>query len=275
MEFDWQSYWEATQDVVANYGLKVLAAIAILIIGKVVIGMITGIIRRALKKTDFDAALSTFLLSLTKIALLTLLFIIILGTLGIQTASFVAVLATAGFAVGFALQGSLSNFASGVMLIIFRPFKAGDYVEAGGTAGVVLDVGIFVTRFKTPDNKLILVPNGQITGGTITNYSAHDTRRVDMVFGIGYGDDIKKAKETLLEIVQSDSRVLKDPAPQVALSELGDSSVNFVVRPWVNTADYWDVFFDTHENVKKVFDERGISIPFPQTDVHLFKENAA
>jgi small conductance mechanosensitive channel len=251
------------------YGLKIVAAIAIFIIGRMVIGLLIRMVRRLLKRSNADETLVKFLLSLTRIALLTFLFIMVLGALGVQTASFIAIIGAAGLAIGFALQGSLSNFASGVMLIIFRPFKAGDYVEAGGTAGVVELIAIFNTTMMTPDNKKVIIPNSKITGDTITNYSANDTRRVDMVFGIGYGDDIKKAKDTLMQIATSDSRVLKDPAPVVAVLELADSSVNFVVRPWVKTADYWNVYFDLTEKVKLTFDQQGISIPFPQTDVHL------
>jgi small conductance mechanosensitive channel len=200
---------------------------------------------------------------------MTFVIVAAIGTLGVQTTSFVAVLGAAGLAVGFALQGSLSNFAAGVMLIVFRPFKAGDYVEAGGTAGSVQEVSIFTTVMKTPDNKKVIIPNSQITGGSITNYSAMETRRVDMVFGIGYGDNIKQAKDTLEQILAADERILKDPAPTIAVSELADSSVNFVVRPWVKTADYWAVYFDLTEKVKLTFDEKGISIPFPQQDVHM------
>jgi small conductance mechanosensitive channel len=202
-----------------------------------------------------------------------MVFVIIaaINTLGVQTTSFIAVIGAAGLAIGFALQGSLANFASGVMLIIFRPFKAGDFVEAGGTSGAVEAIHIFNTVLKTPDNKKVIIPNSKVTGDNIVNYSAKDTRRVDLVFGIGYEDDIRKAKQTLEQIVASDERVLKDPAPTIAVSELGDSSVNFVVRPWVNTADYWSVYFDLTEKVKLTFDDQGISIPFPQTDVHLHK----
>jgi small conductance mechanosensitive channel len=197
-----------------------------------------------------------------------------LGQLGVNTTSFAAIIAAAGLAIGFALQGSLGNFAAGIMLIIFRPFKAGDFVEAGGVAGVVEDVQIFATKIRTGDNKEITVPNGAITGSSIVNYSAKPTRRVDMVFGIGYDDDIKRAKEILEQVVTSDQRVLSDPAPTIAVSELADSSVNFVVRPWVNSGDYWPVLFDITENVKLEFDKQSVSIPFPQTDVHVHQSAA-
>ncbi len=257
------------------YGTKIIAAVAILIIGRLVVGILTGIIRRLMSRGKVDETLTKFVVSLTRIALMTFVFIAAIGALGVETTSFIAIIGAAGLAVGFALQSSLANFASGVMLIIFRPFKAGDFVEAGGTTGSVESIQIFSTVLKTPDNKKIIVPNSNITGGNITNYSAMDTRRVDMVFGIGYGDDIKKAKETLEQIVTADSRVLKDPAPTIAVSELADSSVNFIVRPWVKTADYWGVFFDVTEKVKLTFDELGISIPFPQQDVHMFQETSA
>jgi len=260
---------EKAYEFLMVYGLKIVAAIAIFIIGRIGISVLVRLIGRLLKRSNADETLVKFLISLTRITLLTFLFIMVLGALGVQTASFIVVLGAAGLAVGFALQGSLSNFASGVMLIIFRPFKAGDYVEAGGTSGTVEQIAIFSTIMKTPDNKRVIIPNSKITGDTITNYSAMDTRRIDMVFGIGYGDDIKKAKDILTQLVTADSRVLKDPAPVVAVLELADSSVNFAVRPWVKTADYWDLYFDLTEKVKLTFDQQGISIPFPQTDVHL------
>lgn len=257
------------------YGLQILGSIAIFIIGRIVIGFLIGIFRRVMNKSKMDDTLSKFILSIARMALLLILIIVILDNLGIDTTSFVAILGAAGLAVGFALQGSLANFASGVMIIFFRPFVAGDYVEAGGTAGVVEEITIFNTIMKTPDNKKVIIPNGSITGGNITNYSAKDTRRVDLVFGIGYDDDIKLAKETLEQIVAADERILKDPAPTVAVSELADSSVNFVCRPWVKTADYWAVYFDITEKVKLTFDEKGISIPYPQQDVHMHQVPAS
>ncbi len=255
------------------YGMKIIGALAILILGRIAISIFTGILRKIMKRSNVDQTLTKFVVSLTKIALLTFVIIAALGTLGVQTASFVAIIGAAGLAIGFALQGSLSNFAAGVMLIIFRPFQCGDYVEAGGTSGTVDEIKIFNTVLKTPDHKKVIVPNSSITSNTITNYSAMDTRRVDMVFGIGYDDDIKLAKDTLVQILADEPRVLKDPASTVAVSELGDSSVNFVVRPWVKTSDYWGVFFDITEKVKLTFDQKGISIPFPQRDVHLFQES--
>jgi small conductance mechanosensitive channel len=243
--------------------------VLILVIGWIVARIVTRIMRRLLDRSRVDPTLVSFLTSLTYIGLMAFIVIGALGKLGVQTASFVAVIGAAGLAIGFALQGSLANFAAGVMLILFRPFKAGDYVEAGGVAGSIEEVQMFATVFKTPDNRRIVVPNASITSGSITNYAAHDTRRVDLVFGIGYGDDISLAKQVLQEILQAEERVLKDPEPTIAVSELADSSVNFVVRPWVMTADYWGVYFDLTERVKLAFDARGISIPFPQRDVHM------
>ena len=265
---------ERVQEWALVYGPKVMAALAIFIIGRIMVGIFTGIIRKVMRKGGMDETLVRFLGSLIKFALLAVVVISSLGALGIQTASFVAILGAAGLAVGLALHGSLSNFAAGVLLIIFRPFKAGDYVDAGGSTGTVEDVQIFTTVLKTPDNKQVIIPNSSIMSGTITNFSIKATRRVDMVFGIGYGDDIKKAKNTLEQIIREDSRILTDPAPVVAISELADSSVNFVVRPWVKKEDYWNVLTDMHEKVKLTFDAQNISIPFPQTDVHLFKETA-
>ena len=270
-----EAVWEKVVEIATVYGTKIIGAILILIFGRIAVGIVANAIRRLMVRSEAEPTLTKFLVTLTRIGLLTFIIIAAIATLGIQTASFVAVLGAAGLAIGFALQGSLANFASGVMLIVFRPFKAGDYVEAGGMAGTVEEIHIFNTIMKSPDNRKIIIPNSQVTGGSITNYSAKETRRVDMIFGVGYDDDIKKAKEILEKIVSEDSRVLKDPAPTIAVSELGDSSVNFVCRPWVKTSDYWAVYFDIHEKVKMTFDEKGISIPFPQRDVHLYQEAVA
>ena len=256
------------------YGPKVLGALAIFIIGRIVTGILTGVVRRLMQRSKVDAILVGFVTSLTKVALLTFVVIAALGALGMQTTSIIAVIGAAGLAVGLALQGSLSNFASGVMLVIFRPFKTGDYIEAGGTAGVVKEIRIFNTVMKTPDNKIVIVPNSKITGDNVTNYSANEERRLDLVFGIGYGDDIRKAKQILEQILKDDSRVLAEPEPVVAVLELADSSVNIAVRPWVKTSEYWPLYFDLTERVKLAFDEQGISIPFPQRDVHMHEVTA-
>ncbi len=259
------------EDYAALYGFKLLGAIAILVIGIWLAKLLSKTLGKILNKKEVDATLVKFVTSLVKIALITFVVIAAIGQVGVETASFVAVIGAAGLAIGFALQGSLSNFASGVMLIIFRPIKVGDYIEGGGSSGSVEEIGIFVTILRTPDNKVIYIPNSKLSGDNIVNYSVKDTRRVDMVFGIGYSDDIAKAKQVIESVLNSDSRILKDPAPMIVVSELADSSVNFAVRPWVNSADYWGVYFDTTETIKKKFDENGISIPFPQRDVHLFQ----
>jgi len=264
-----EGLWDKILEWGELYGPSVIAAVAILVIGRIVVGILTGVVRKLMKRANVDPTLISFVTSLTKIGLMTFVFIAALSSLGVETTSFVAIIGAAGLAIGFALQGSLANFAAGVMLIIFRPFKAGDYVEAGGMAGSVEAIRIFNTVLKTPDNREVIIPNSSITGNNITNYSAKETRRIDLVFGIGYDDDLKKAKRILEELVTSDSRILKDPAPTVAVSELADSSVNLVVRPWVNTGDYWAVYFDLVEKVKLTFDEQGISIPYPQQDVHM------
>lgn len=260
---------ERFQEWLGDIGPVVLEALLILLLGWIVSRIITRIVRGVMRKARVEPTLVGFLGNLTFALLMTMVVISAVQKLGVHTTSFVAVLGAAGLAIGFALQGSLANLAAGVMLILFRPFKAGDYVEAGGVSGAVTEVQIFATVLQTPDNKRVIVPNSSITDNTITNYSANDTRRVDLVFGIGYGDDIQKAKQVLEEVLAQDTRVLKDPAPTVAVSELADNSVNFVVRPWVRTADYWGVLFDVTEAVKQRFDAENISIPFPQRDVHL------
>jgi small conductance mechanosensitive channel len=233
-------------------------------------GMI-ALAKKLLEKAKMDVILINFVSSILSSALLLIVIIASLDQLGVDTTSLIAMLGAAGLAVGLALQGSLQNFAAGAMLVIFRPFKDGDYIEAGGTKGTVEHINIFNTMIRTPDNKAVIVPNGAIYGGIIVNFSAKDTRRIDMVFGIGYGDDIKKAKDLLMNIVQADERILKDPEPLVAVGELAESSVNFRVRPWVKSGDYWDVYFDLNEKIKLAFDENNISIPFPQMDVHMDK----
>ncbi len=252
-----------------NFLINFATALAILVIGWWVAKLVRKLIVNIMESKDIDALLVSFTSNVSYIALLAFVIIAALGELGVQTTSFVAIIGAAGLAIGLSLQGSLSNFASGIMIIFFRPFKVGDFIEAGGVSGIVEGIQIFSTQMRTGDNKAIIVPNSSITGGNITNYSAKDTRRIDLVFGIGYGDDIKSAKQILEAIIAQDERILKDPAPIVAVSELGESSVNFVVRPWVKTEDYWDVYWDLTEKVKLRFDAEGISIPFPQRDVHV------
>ena len=260
------------QTIFTAYGLIVLGALATLVIGIWIAKWLAKTSGKLLDKRSVDPTLTKFVTSLLKITLITFVIISAISQIGIETTAFIAIIGAAGLAIGFALQGSLSNFASGVMLIIFKPIKVGDYIEGGGAAGSVETIGIFVTTLVTPDNKVIYIPNSTLTGSNIINYSVKDTRRVDMVFGIGYSDDIDKAKSTIQSVLESDSRILKDPAPKIVVSELADSSVNFNVRPWVNSADYWGVYFDITEQIKKKFDEQNISIPFPQRDIHMYQE---
>jgi len=260
---------EMLQELAMLYGVQLILALAIFIVGKWVVKRIASIVQRILAKNNVDPAIEHFVSSLVSWTLLFFVVIASLGQLGIQTASFVAILGAAGLAVGLALQGSLANFAAGVLILIFRPFKVGDFIEIAGVSGVVQKIQIFTTELHSPDNKKIIVPNGGVISGNITNYSANETRRVDMVFGIGYSDDIDAAKAVLQSVVASEPRVLGVPAPTIAVVELADSSVNLVCRPWVNTADYWDVYFNITEAAKKALDAQGISIPFPQRDIHI------
>ncbi|WP_415893901.1 mechanosensitive ion channel family protein [Neptuniibacter sp. PT8_73] len=255
--------------------VDIALALAIFFIGRWVVKQVIKLLERVLRKAKVEDMLVNFVSSIASVALLLFVIVASLNQLGVDTTSLIALLGAAGLAIGLSLQDSLKNFAAGVMLVIFKPFREGDFVEAAGVAGVVEHIQIFNTIMRTGDNREVIIPNGAIYSGVITNYSARDTRRVDMVFGIGYDDDLRKAKEILNEIIAADERILKDPAPVVAVSELADSSVNFVVRPWVNSADYWAVLWDTTETVKLRFDEEGISIPFPQMDVHLHKEEQA
>ena len=257
------------QEWIILYGLKVIAALAIIIIGRFAAISIRGLIRRLLQKRYVDETLISFIASVSYVGIMAFVIIAALGKLGIQTASFVAVLGAAGLAVGLALQGSLANFAAGLMMIVFKPFKVGDFVEAGGTSGTVEEIGIFTTSLKSPDNKKIIIPNAKATADNIINYSAKEQRRIDIVAGVSYSDDLDKVRKTLEEILSEDNRVLQEPPPTIGVLELADSSVNFAVRSWVKTSDYWDVFFATQEKIKKRFDAEGISIPFPQQDIHM------
>jgi small conductance mechanosensitive channel len=259
------------QEWIALYGLKVVAALAILIIGRFAAIGIRSVIRRLLQKSRLDDTLVSFVTSLSYVTIMAFVLIAAVAQLGVQTTSFVAIVGAAGLAVGLALQGSLANFAAGILMIIFKPFKVGDFIEGGGVSGVVEEIGIFTTELKSPDNKKIIVPNGKMTSDNIVNYTAKDSRRVDIVTGVSYGDDINKVKTVLNDILSNDGRILKDPAPTIGILELADSSVNFAVRPWVKTEDYWNVFFATQESIKKRFDAEGINIPFPQQDVHIYR----
>lgn len=254
----------------APFAINLLVASIIFVLGRWLAGALRSLTSRLLgRKADADPMLISFISSMVYGLVLTVVVIAALGRLGVQTASLVAVVGAAGLAIGLALQGSLANFAAGVMLLIFKPFRQGDFVEAGGSSGVIETIGIFSTTLRSGDNRQIIVPNGGIYGGTITNYSAKDTRRIDLTFGISYSADILKAKEVLSDLIQTDPRILRDPEPVIAVGNLGDSSVDLVVRPWVATADYWAVMFDLNERIKMAFDQHGIDIPFPTMDIKL------
>ncbi|MBU0468135.1 MAG: mechanosensitive ion channel [Candidatus Omnitrophica bacterium] len=255
-----------------TYGISLMAAILIFIIGKWVARVVSRFVEKLMAKSKVEKTLASFVSHIVYFGLMVVVVIAALNKLGIQTASFIAIIGAAGLAIGLALQGSLSNFAAGVLLIIFKPFKVGDFIQAGGVMGTVDEVQIFNTVLNAPDNRRVIVPNAQVTGSSITNFSAIKNRRIDLVFGISYGDSMKKAKEILLEVVKSDSRILKDPAPVIAVSELGDSSVNLVCRPWVLPGDYWAVYFDVLEKGKEALENGGITIPFPQRDIHVYEE---
>ena len=258
----------------AEWGFRVIAALLIFFIGRWVAKVLTRTIRRLMQSRQLDAALVSFVSSLLYALLLIFVILAAVAKLGIQTTSLVAVLGAAGLAVGLALQGSLSNFAAGVLIILFRPFRIGDFIEAGGTAGIVDEIGILFTEMRTPDNKKIVAPNSTIMAGVITNVTANDTRRCDMTFGVSYSDDLGKVRSILQEMIAADPRVLPEPAPQIVIAELGASSVNFAVRPWLKKDDFWDFFFEMQLAVKQRFDREGISIPFPQQNVHLIHHQA-
>jgi small conductance mechanosensitive channel len=260
-------------ELLTIYGLKVIAAIAVFVIGRWIAKLLTAFTEKLMNKRQVDPTIISFVANLIYIALLVFVVLAALGQLGIQTTSFIAVIGAAGLAIGLALQGSLSNFAAGFLMIIFRPFKVGDFIEGAGVAGTVEAIHIFTTQLLTPDNKTVIVPNASLTAGNITNYSTKGTRRVDLVFGIGYGDDIDHGKKVIWEVLNKETRILKDPAPTVMLIELANSSVNFAVRPWVTATDYWGVYSSLTENIKRSFDAEGISIPFPQRDLHIYKHN--
>ncbi len=267
-----EEFLQKLPDYIITYGLKVVAAVLIFVIGRWIAGLVSKVLKRLMDRSNIDPTLSRFLARLSYFLLLAFVIIAAIDKIGIRTTSLVAMLGAAGLAIGLALQGSLSNFAAGVMLVIFKPFRVGDFVEVAGAMGSVEQIGIFTTILNHPDNRRIIVPNSQITTDKIVNFSAIDNRRLDMVFGISYEDDIKKAKEILENIVKSDPRVLKDPAPVIAVSELADSSVNIVCRPWTKPSDYWSVYFDTMEKAKEELERAGLSIPFPQRDVHIYEE---
>lgn len=259
------------QELAAFYGIKIVAALVILVVGRWLAKAISRLTERFLNRGKVDPTIVSFVEHLTYIALMTFVVLAALAQIGIQTTSFIAVIGAAGLAIGLALQGSLANFAAGFLLIIFKPFKTGDYIDGAGVTGTVEKIQVFTTVLRTVDNKTIIVPNAKIMGDNIVNYSTKETRRVDLAFGVSYSDDIDKVRKILWDIVCGDPRILKDPECMIIVKELGDSSVNFEVRAWVKTADYWGVYFDTVEKAKKQFDARGVSIPFPQRDVHVYE----
>jgi small conductance mechanosensitive channel len=263
--------WEKLVEMLMQWGVLLGKAILVFVVGRVIIKMLLRVVIRVLERMHTDEMLIKFARSIANAGLMLVLVIAVLGTLGIDTTSLIAVLASAGLAIGLALQDSMKNFASGVLLLWFKPFTKDDYVDAGGTEGVVKMISLFSTVLVTLDNKEVIVPNGSIWGGVITNFTAQTIRRVDLVFGIGYGDDIPTARQVIMEVLEAQELVLKDPAPDVVVSELADSSVNFYVRPWVESENYFEVKYAVIEAVKMAFDARGVSIPFPQMDVHMEK----
>jgi len=268
---NFQKYLDIVTQYASEYSLKIVAALLIFIIGKMIIKKLTSLSKTLMLKANVDKTLVEFAESLIYFILLLVVILATLSTLGINTTSFIAIFGAAGLAIGLALQGSLANVGGAVLIIIFRPFKIGDFIEAGGAVGTVEDINLFSTIIAPIDNRTIIVPNASIINGNIINYSNKPERRIDHVYGIGYDDDLKLAKQTLLQIIADDDRVLDTPAPFVGVGELGDNSVNFTFRAWVKSEDYWDVHFDMLEKVKLTFDEKGISIPYPQMDVHLPK----
>jgi small conductance mechanosensitive channel len=270
---DWAELWTQVQTTGVSFLIKAVIAIVIFVVGRIIARAIANGIRKLMRAQEVDKILETFVSNLAYWSMMIFIIIAAITQLGIATTSLIAIMGAAGLAIGLALQGSLANFAAGVLIVMFRPYRVGDFVEAAGIAGVVVQVQILTTVLKTGDNKQIVVPNAQIMGSIITNYSANDTRRVDMVVGVSYEDDIDKVRATIKELIAADERILSDPECLIAVSELADSSVNFNVRPWVKSADYWGVKFDLTEAIKKRFDKEGISFPFPQQDVHLYKQN--
>ncbi|MEL7297662.1 MAG: mechanosensitive ion channel domain-containing protein [Pseudomonadota bacterium] len=260
---------EKLQTTGVDFGLRLASAIAVFIIGRIIVRIVLSGLRKLMHRIDLDETLEQFIVNIVSVLLTLIVIIAALDRLGVEMTSLVAIMGAAGLAVGLALQGSLANFAAGVLIIFFKPYRTGDYIEAAGVAGSVDQVTIFNTILTTPDNRKIVVPNSNVTNGAITNFSAMDTRRIDLVIGVGYDDDLRLAREVLQKVIDAETRILKDPGTTIAVSELGASSVDFVVRPWVKTSEYWPVRFALTENIKLALDEAGISIPYPQRDVHI------
>ena len=272
-DLDLNNYLVVIQDLITRFGLNLLAAIVIFFIGQWIAAFVRRLVRRLMSKANIDSTLTSFVGNLAYYGVVAFAVIAALNRLGVQTASLIAILGAAGLAVGLALQGSLANFAAGVLIIIFRPFSVGDLIEAADVLGEVLEIQLFTTTFATLDNKQVIVPNSSLTGGNIINYTVRGKLRVDTTIGVAYEADIDQVRQVISEVLESDPLVLKEPSPTIAVMELGDSSVNFAVRPWAKPEDYWSVYFNVHENVKKRLDAAGISIPFPQRDAHLIQNN--
>ena len=271
-QIDWNSMLTSTKTVAISFGGKLLVALIIFYVGRIVAKMLVKGIHKVMRAQEVDQILEMFVCNLAYWMVMVFVIIAAISQIGVQTTSLIAVMGAAGLAIGLALQGSLSNFAAGVLIVVFRPYRVGDFVEVAGISGSVVQVQILSTILKTGDNKQIVVPNAQIMNSIITNYSANNTRRVDMIIGVSYDDNLDKVRDTLRELVNADSRIMQDPECLIAVAELADSSVNFFVRPWVASSDYWAVKFDLTESIKKRFDQDGISFPFPQRDVHLYKQ---
>jgi small conductance mechanosensitive channel len=260
------------QEMIATYGLSLIAGIIIFVVGKWLSKWLSGVVEKILSKTNVDPTLTKFAKNCVYSVMMIFVILAALSKIGIQTTSFIAVIGAAGLAVGMALQGSLANFAAGILIVFFRPYKVDDFISAGGISGTVKEVQIFNTVLATPDNVRVIIPNAQVTSGSISNFSHNPTRRIDLVASISYGDDIAKAKQVLKSVLEQDSRVLKDPSFKVAVSEMGESSVNLIVRPWVNASEYWDVRFDLVEKIKLALEANGLNIPFPQRDIHIISQ---
>jgi len=273
LDMDTAEIINSITQIAADFGLRVLYAVLIIVIGRWVVKLLLKIIKAALEKTTVEETVRIFAVNLLNTLLMVVIFIAAINQLGIETTSIIAMLGAAGLAIGLSLQGSLANFAAGILIVIFKPYKVGDYIEAGSAAGTVLDIQIFSTVLKTPDNKIVIVPNGTIMKDSVVNYTDQATRRVDIVASCGYEDDIDKVKEILKDILNQEDRILAEPEPRIAVSELADNSVNFIVRPWVNSSDVLSVKYSILEQIKKRFDAEGISIPYPQRDVHIYNHD--
>ena len=266
-----EQVFSSLRNLAVLYGMDIISAILILVVGLWVAKIIKRFLHKVLTNRGLDKTINSFVTNLTYVGLVVFVIIATLSKVGIQTTSFIAVIGAAGLAVGLALQGALANFAAGFLLILFRPFKSGDFIQAAGSAGTIEDIQMLYTQLKTPENVKVVIPNGKLMGDIIVNYSANDTRRAEWIFGVGYNDNIKKVREILQSLIENEKRILTDPKPQILVKELADSSVNFAVRAYISTGDFWNVYFEMTEKVKERFDQEGINIPFPQRDVHMFQ----